>query len=104
MASFVKVAAGAAGLNPSDIMTGPISVAIIGTGVDLLWVPETNGRGKAGWQVRETYHVVDLASGAERSATDVVASYGAEEFFQAARQAALSVIQRRVEAALSQKV
>lgn len=105
MANFLRVAAAAASMDPADVQSGPESVGIVGTGVDVSWSKDALGRGKPGWEVRVTYHVSDLgASGAGRTATDVLAAYGQTENFAAARQAVMSIVQRRIEAALADAV
>ena len=101
LASLLRVAAEAAGLDPADVMSGPEAVGIIGTGVDIAWERDALGVGEAGWQVRETCHVVDVMTNAERTETEVAGCFSPEDTFQAARAAVMSVIQRRVEAALS---
>lgn len=105
MANLLRVAASAASMDPADVLSGPESVGIVGTGVDVAWAEDALGRGRGGWQVRATYHVADLgAAGPGRTATEVVAAYPAADAFAAVRQAVLAVVQRRVEAALAEAV
>lgn len=101
LASQLRVAAQAAGMEPGDVIWGPESAGIVGTGVDITWSDDARGRGKNGWQVRTTYHVTDVGSPPPgRIATDIIAIYSPHEEYQAVRQAVLAVVQRRIEAAL----
>ena len=104
MARLLRAAAGAAGLDASDVQAGPSSIGIVGTGVDVTWARNALGRGKDGWQVRVTYHVADVGASRGRMTTEVSASYDPADIFQAARQAVMLVVQKRVEAALSEAV
>lgn len=99
MARFVGAAAGAAGLDPADIMAGPGSVGILGTGVDVAWRGDAGGGG--GWELHRTEHMVNVLSGEQRTVTETVGSFAPDSLFQAARAAVLLVIQRRIEVALS---
>lgn len=101
MAEAMRAAAAAAHLEATDVMSGRESVAIVGTGVDVAWSKDALGRDRGGWLVSETYHVVDVATRAERFDTRVLGAFPRDDVFQAARLAVMSVIQRRVEAALS---
>lgn len=75
------------------------TISLAGTGIEIWWSGAQGG--PPGWKVRESCHVTDLASGAERTAVAEVSSHAAGDIYGAAKSALMAAVQRRIEAAFS---
>ena len=110
LALMLRVASKAAGFDPAHVKSGPDSVGLIGTGVDVVWAPDAYGRGRGGWAVRHAFFSVSFSGdmrkqkSAGEMVTETVAVFVPDELLQAAARAVMSVVQRNVEAALAEVV
>jgi hypothetical protein len=100
MATLLGVAAAAAGLDVADVKSGAESAGVVGTGVEVTFRRDAMGRGRPGWTVTETFHALEVGSGTARMVTETVGSFPLDDALAAVRAAVMSIIQRRVEAAL----
>lgn len=106
LALMLRVACNAAGLDPADVKPGPESVGLIGTGVDIAWMPDAHGRERGGWAVRHSYYSVTFSADLSRQKGDMVTEnvglFPPADLVPAAARAVLAVVQRKIEAALSE--
>jgi hypothetical protein len=100
LVDHVRVAAKAIGVDPGDVSAAKGTVALVGTGVEIWWLSAALGVGRPGWQVRETYHSIDLIAQTDRTKTDIVGNFAPDDVYGAAKSAALRAITHRIEAAL----
>jgi hypothetical protein len=103
MAALLAIAAEAAGLDPSDVKSGAESAGVVGTGVEIHYRRDAAGPGRPGWTVTETFHALYVGSVSGGMVTETVGSFPVGDVLAAVRAAVMSIVQRRVEAALDSR-
>ena len=102
LAVYARTASRAVGLKPQAVSASNGTVSIEGTGIRIRWSPDALGEGRAGWEVTETCHEMNLIDDGEREETRKVVGVAAADVYGAARAALLAVAERSVDAALGE--
>lgn len=102
LADFVRAAARSAGLDPAAVAAEGGTLVLAGTGIDIWWAKDARGQNMPGWQVRETYHSLNLLSGADKMVSRAIAAFRPDDLYATAKAALLAAAERRVDAALSE--
>lgn len=80
--------------------TGPLGVRIDGTGIEVVHSDDADGKGHPGWVVREVAQTADINREGFKPDVEVIFVTPPYDWAGAARQAAMAVAEKRIDAML----
>lgn len=102
LTQLVKVGARALGIDSSQIVARKGAISIVGANIDIWWSKDAFGQQNPGWQVRESYHVLDMLNGNDHLMIKTIQTLSAEDIYGAARTALITAAEKKIEISLGE--